>query len=319
MGAEQSADATAEEIVADPKQMAPGAAAPMAAPPPTIVEEDENEPAPDDEQEPAPEPEPSQVTPEPSFTGEAAPEAEAVVADAPKIELDDIEAFTAAEVVKALTSLTVSTDVDLTLLSACCTRVRILCRNVNECAECDEAGAAAAVVGAMKVAPSEAALQLAGLTALVNLSSGDSNNFRRQNVFLSGALPVVVAAMQAQPNSKETQHMGCMALENTCFGDDPPSLIRRREAVQAGGVEAVLAAMDKFAALKGSNEVGVVTLQLMVHRMPELREKALAAGVKPEWLRESGSPSGSSSRSARIFGTFGTSRKNDYMRPANKK
>eukprot|EP00325_Prymnesiales_sp_UTEX-LB-985_P031530 CAMPEP_0174720996 /NCGR_PEP_ID=MMETSP1094-20130205/35104_1 /TAXON_ID=156173 /ORGANISM="Chrysochromulina brevifilum, Strain UTEX LB 985" /LENGTH=78 /DNA_ID=CAMNT_0015921595 /DNA_START=232 /DNA_END=468 /DNA_ORIENTATION=- len=72
--------------------------------------------------------------------------------------------------------------------------------------------------------------------------------------------------------------------------------------------------MNTFAALKGSKEVGVVTVQLMVHRMPELREKAIAAGAKPEWLKDSNS----TPRSNRIFGTFGTSRKYDFMKSSPK-
>jgi len=267
-----------------------------------------------------PEPEPKQVTPEPSFTGAAAQEE--VLSEEPEaigtiLSTDDVETLTPSEVVDTLNGLLVKTDVDLDLVTACLFRIRVLCRNEEERTTCDELCAAAAVVNAMKMSPNLASLQLAGLAALVNLSGGDGDNPRRRNVNMAGGFPVIVAAMLAQPESVETQHMGCMALGNVCYGDDPPSLVRRRVAMQSGGIEAVLFAMDKFAALKGSQELGSVTLQLMVHRMPELREHAIAAGAKAEWLKEPGSPSSSNS-SSRSFGTFGTSRKNDYLR-ANKK
>lgn len=232
----------------------------------------------------------------------------------------DVDSFSSDTVTKKLAELagamSSATDVDpqhVKLLMLCCTRVRVLCRSADDCKAADDAGAANAVVAAMKTVPENEKLQLAGLTAIVNLSSGPADNLRRQHVFESGALLVVIAAMGSFTGSREMQHMGCMALENICYGSDPPSLVRRREAVKAGGVGAVLKAMEQYKEIQGSKEVGVVTLQLMVERMPELREQAIAAGAKPEWLKEKGSGT-SSSRTNRLFGTWGTSRKNDYVK-----
>lgn len=315
MGAEQSVEAepTPAETGVN-KSIGLGRFLSPPEPPSTIAVQDEAGPE--------PEPEPKQVTPEPSYTGAAQEE---VLCEEPEIiettlSTDDVETLTPSEVVNMLNGLLVKTDVELDLVTACLLRVRVLCRNVEERTTCDELCAAAAVVNAMKMTPNVASLQLAGLSALVNLSGGDADNPRRRNVNIAGGLPVIVAAMVAQPESVETQHMGCMALGNVCYGEDPPSLVRRRAAMQAGGIEAVLFAMDKFAALKGSQELGSVTLQLMVHRMPELRDYAIATGAKAEWLKEPGSPSSSNSsnRSNWSFGTLGTSRKNDYFK-ANKR
>uniref|UniRef100_A0A7S2I7A0 Armadillo repeat-containing domain-containing protein n=1 Tax=Haptolina brevifila TaxID=156173 RepID=A0A7S2I7A0_9EUKA len=229
----------------------------------------------------------------------------------------EIGELNAADTTNALNELTnwasTSTDADVsTLLEQVCTRVRVLCRDEAECNKCSEAGAAVAVVGAMSAAAQDTAVQLAGLSALVNLCSGATDNTRRALSVDAGAVPAIVTAMTTHATVKDVQHMGCMAIQNICFGEDPPALARRKLSVDSGGVQAVLAAMNSFESLRGAKEVGVITLQLMTYRMPELRQLAIEAGAKAEWLKDSGSTSGSSRRW--LFGTFGTSRKNDFLK-----
>lgn len=246
MGAEQSVETepTPAETSAN-KSIGLGRFLSPPQPPSTIVVQDEADPELEPEpKQVTPEPEPKQVTPEPSFTGAAAQEE--VLSEEPEaigtiLSTDDVETLTPSEVVDTLNGLLVKTDVDLDLVTACLFRIRVLCRNEEERTTCDELCAAAAVVNAMKMSPNLASLQLAGLAALVNLSGGDGDNPRRRNVNMAGGFPVIVAAMLAQPESVETQHMGCMALGNVCYGDDPPSLVRRRVAMQSGGIEAVRA------------------------------------------------------------------------------
>ena len=80
--------------------------------------------------------------------------------------LAEIEEWDAQKVVSMLNESTAKDTI-----AACCKRVRVLCRDLPQCEECDKAGAAKAVIKAMKAFPSDQAVQLQSLAAIVNLCS----------------------------------------------------------------------------------------------------------------------------------------------------
>ena len=151
----------------------------------------------------------------------------------------DAEVFKPDEVVAALHAVT-NGDRNVAMVEACCKRVRVLCREIDMCRVCDQAGAAAAVVKAMQALPNETRVQLQALAAIVNLCSGENNEHRSKAV-ASGALPMIVDAMKALIFNPEVQEMGCIALQNCCYGEDEQAIERRRGAAAAGAISAVRA------------------------------------------------------------------------------
>ena len=188
----------------------------------------------------------------------------------------DVESYSPEAVVQELTKAALSTDpaAHLEVIEACCKRVRVLCREVDMCKVCDEKGAAEAVVQAMKVTPNNTGVQLQALAALVNLCSGEANEHRTKAVAV-GALPAIVKSMMALPDNAEIQEMGCIALQNCCYGEDAAATDRRKGAAQCGAIAAVVKAMELHEHIPAAQEVGVATLRLMVHKVPELRTQAV--------------------------------------------
>jgi len=195
----------------------------------------------------------------------------------------DAEVFKPDEVVAALHAVT-NGDRNVAMVEACCKRVRVLCREIDMCRVCDQAGAAAAVVKAMQALPNETRVQLQALAAIVNLCSGENNEHRSKAV-ASGALPMIVDAMKALIFNPEVQEMGCIALQNCCYGEDEQAIERRRGAAAAGAISAVVDAMKQHESIPAAQEVGVATLRLIVHKVPELRQTAVNAGANPDWVK----------------------------------
>jgi hypothetical protein len=81
----------------------------------------------------------------------------------------EIDKMGPAEVVKMLNEALLARPLNNAVVEVCCRRVRVLCRDAEQCNECDKQGASAAVVGAMKVLPVDTNVQLQGLAAIVNL------------------------------------------------------------------------------------------------------------------------------------------------------
>jgi len=200
----------------------------------------------------------------------------------------DLETLDPGGVVTKLNeAVTVNPQMNHFTIEACCKRVRVLCREVEQCKECDAHGAALAVVSAMRALPAEMTVQLQGLAAIVNLCSGEANDHRAKAVD-AGALEVIVAAMTTLCTNAEVQEMGCIALQNCCYGEDSEAPQRRKRAAEDGAIKAVLAAMNSHQAIPAAQEVGIATLKLIVHKVPELRKQAVAEGAKFLGTKESG-------------------------------
>jgi len=150
-------------------------------------------------------------------------------------------------------------------------------------------------------------VQLQALAAIVNLCSGEANEHRR-NAVEAGAMKALVAAMLALPENAEVQEMACIALQNCCYGEDEHALTRRQKAAQEGAIEAVVKAMQKHIDSPPMQEVGQATLRLIVHKLPDLRTKALSVGAQEEWVKPISQSSGGLFSFRRGFG-FGTSRR----------
>ena len=224
----------------------------------------------------------------------------------------EIDKMGPADVVEMLNSAVQARPLNKTVVEVCCRRVRVLCRDAEQCNECDKQGASAAVVGAMKAIPSDMSVQLQGLAAIVNLCSGEANDHRNTSVS-SGALEVVVNAMVMMVSNAEVQEMGCIALQNCCYGEDDQAVNRRQSAAKAGALKAVIDAMNAHHAIPAAQEVGAATLRLILHKVPTLREEAIKLGAKPEWVKpfvkETGKETGMTSMRRMVATSIGTSRR----------
>ena len=112
-----------------------------------------------------------------------------------------------------------------------------------------EAGAVETLVAALRAYPQVQTVQIASCWALTHICAGEDGavETRRQRAAEAGTLEAVVAGMTAHPQLRargECQRAGCHALMSLCDGgignaaDD-----RRQQAVEAGALEAVVAAM----------------------------------------------------------------------------
>jgi len=265
----------------------------------------------------APEPESTpDVSDAPAKAESAASSAEAEKAKwLLSLEPAQIDGYEPSQVVEVLSAAVQTTpDINPSLIEACCKRLRVLCREPENCKRCDEAGTASAVVAAMGMLPTLQSVQLQALAAIVNLCSGEANEHRK-NAVDSGAMTAIVAAMLALADNAEVQEMACIALQNCCYGEDDHSLTRRTTAATEGAIEAVVKAMQKHVDSPPMQEVGQATLRLIVHKLPDLRTKALSVGAQEEWVKPISQGGGGMFSFRRSFG-FGTSRRNKPKTPA---
>ena len=123
------------------------------------------------------------------------------------VTAEQIEGFAPDEVIAVLKAA-ISTSAGGTpaqntaVIETCCKRLRVLCREPENCKKCDEAGTASAVVASMKALPSVPSVQLQALAALVNLCSGEANEHRK-NAVEAGSMTAIVEAMTALPKNAE--------------------------------------------------------------------------------------------------------------------
>ena len=223
------------------------------------------------------------------------------------VTAEQIDGFNPQAVVECLVAAVETTpDINKAIIEGCCKRLRVLCRDADNCKKCDEAGTARAVVGAMGAIPDDQAVQLQALAALVNLCSGE-NNDHRKNAVDNGVMKAITGAMKKLPESAEVQEMACIALQNCCYGEDPHAITRREAAGAEGALEAVIDAIRNHSQSSTIQEVGMATLRLMVHRVTNLREEAVKLGAQPEWVKPI--KEGGGVMSFRKGFGFGTSRK----------
>ena len=151
-----------------------------------------------------------------------------------------------------------------------CHRIALLCRlSAAHRWEAVQAGALGCVVAGMRALPPGSAAQAEGCHLIGNLTSGtDATSAAcRQEAMRSGALGAIVAAMHSSAQQRraksaekaemaESVHVrGCLALSNICFGEDPASTSRRRDAVEAGALQAVVGGMSTDGDAEGNTRV----------------------------------------------------------------
>ena len=152
-----------------------------------------------------------------------------------QLTAEQIEQFEPQPVVDTLIAAVETTpDINTNLIEVCCKRLRVLCREPENCKRCDEAGSARAVVNAMAALPDLQTVQLQALAALVNLCSGEANEHRKNAVEV-GAMKAITSAMKKLPENAEVQEMACIALQNCCYGEDPHAITRRETAAREWG------------------------------------------------------------------------------------
>jgi hypothetical protein len=216
-----------------------------------------------------------QSTAAPAADGEVVQPPSAAVEE-PAVDLDALADMEASAVVKILTEATGKKPPGpRPVVEHCCKRIRVLCRAIEQCEICDQAGAGAAVLQAMSAFPSDREVQLQSLAAIVNLCSGEASG-HRQNAVDAGALQEIVNAMRVLLHDPEVQEMGCIALQNCCYGEDERAVARRQTSAQVGAIEAVLQSMKTHSVISQAQEVGIATLKLIVHKAPDVRQKAIS-------------------------------------------
>ena len=202
-----------------------------------------------------------------------------------------------------LTALGVCTNLgDAVAATACCRRVRVLCRDMRQRKQCDQLGAARIVVGSFDAMRDDPMLVLQSLAAVVNLCSGESHP-PRTTATEAGALRAAAQAMEQHGHMIEISEMACLVVQNLCYGDDADALNRRARAGADGVINGIVTAYKRHPEIR---ETCIAACRLTVDRMPDLRQQAqrLGAGddaVKPITKEGGGFLS--------FRGGFGTSRK----------
>jgi hypothetical protein len=83
----------------------------------------------------------------------------------------------------------------------------------------------------------------------------------------------------------QVQEMAMIALQNCCYGDDPHAITRRQKSAESGALEAVVQAIKTHNTNGPMVDVGAATLRLLVHRVADLRQRAMDAGAQAEWVK----------------------------------
>lgn len=211
-----------------------------------------------------------------------------------------VEGMNPEDVLQTLGLATGATDAELA--TACCKRVRVLCREFPSRQNCEQLGAARIIISAIDAMSTDKLLVLQSLAALVNLCSGDAHPPRTTAVD-AGAIRVAAMAIQTLGDNIEVGEMACLVVQNLCYGDDNAALERREKAAKDGAIEAVIKVMNTHAEVR---DTCVASLRLCVDRMPALRTRATEAGAPPEGVKPITKEGGGL---LSFRGGFGTSRR----------
>ena len=193
---------------------------------------------------------------------------------------------------------------------ACCLALANICSGTDEEGLkrkqiAADAGALPLIVRAMIENLSVSGVQYGGAAALGNITAmataaaADSSGLaRKASAVEAGAIGAIVAGMRAHPSSSEVQEKGAFAIGNLArsvgkAGLDADSalresfeqgLTRKRLVADEGGLGVLVAAMKEHPSHAGVLEWGARALSIVTYEMPPLREAALAAGARPQWL-----------------------------------
>jgi len=165
-----------------------------------------------------------------------------------------------------------------------------------------EAGVLPALVAAMIEHLSVSGVQYGGSAAIGNIcamgtaSAADEAGLARKAAAAeAGVISAIVAGMRAHPTSSEVQEKGAFAIGNIARsvgkagleqlgGEFEKGLERKRLVAEEGGIGALVAAMKEHSRHSGVQEWGARALSIITYEMPSLREAALAAGARAQWL-----------------------------------
>ena len=197
---------------------------------------------------------------------------------------------------------------DSGVATACCKRLRVLCRETVGRQQCEQLDAARIMIGTIDaLSPLDATLALQSLAALVNICAERDVDSLRDSAVNAGALRVAVRAIdEHHKENMQVAEMACLLVRNLCCGKDDNVLERRKQAAEAGVIESTVAAMGKYEDSPIAPNI-IVALRLVVDRLPDQRTRATKCGAKADWVKPVTKEGGDSFLSFR--GGFGTNRR----------
>ena len=222
--------------------------------------------------------------------------------------LAELEEMDAAGVIEALKNIAAGKNSnDHETATACCKRLRVLCRDTAGRQDCERLNAAAVMISAIDaLEPLNEMLALQALAALVNICAERDVDSLRDLAVNAGALRVAVRAIDEHCHTNmQVSEMSCLLVRNLCCGKDDNVLERRKQAANAGVIEASIKAMGVYENEPIAQNI-IIALRLVVDRLPELRTRATNAGAKADWVKPVTKDGGGSFLSFR--GGFGTNR-----------
>ena len=187
---------------------------------------------------------------------------------------------------------------DASAASICCLATGNIVAGVDEQgiarkASAAEAGALRAIVNAMQAHVHEADVQAHGSFALGNITyAADGAGLARKQMAADAcAVTAIVQGMKANSADAAVQEYGCFALGNIVravggaeSGTDTLGKQRKTAAVDAGALEVIVVAMRFHSAESGVQEWGARALSNITYGCSEWRDRAKAAGARPQWL-----------------------------------
>jgi hypothetical protein len=248
---------------------------------------------------------------------DSVPAAKAVV-DGPTPGLPsagEIEGMAAGDVLKTFGVVASGRNFkDTPVATACCKRLRVLCRESDGRKQCEELDAARVMIDAIDaLTPLDATLALQSLAALVNICAEREVDSLRDAAVNAGALRVAVRAINDHhKENMQVTEMACLLVRNLCCGKDENVLERRKQAASVGVIEATVTAMAKYEESPIAPNI-IVALRLVVDRLPDQRQRATALGAKTDWVKPVTKEGGGYLLSFR--GGFGTNRSSKPKTP----
>ena len=93
---------------------------------------------------------------------------------------------------------------------------------------------------------------------------------------------------------RPSAHSDASSAQNMCIGADATGQVRKDKAAEAGALAAVVDALNR-PTNQSLVDQGIATLKLLTKNSKPLREQAIKAGAKPEWIKV---PNGSGTTSS---------------------
>jgi len=216
---------------------------------------------------------------------EPQPAAPAVKVGAPSMTVQQVLAMDPAGVIATMQHSEHGKVTEL--MGACCKQLRVLCRDDQQCVQCDELGAAFEVAKAMAAHAKVPEVQQQACAAIINLCSARRVE-PRDRAANSGVLSTIVQAMQLHLVYPGIQEMAIIAIQNVIIGTDTRDKERKARAIDSGAFKAISDAVKRYESTTSVFEQGTATIRLLCSKDSALKGKAIAAGAKKEWFKGSG-------------------------------